>query len=91
MFGEWTLEDFRGVKLPQKVASAFAVVAGGLVGAEYQPVLLLATQPVNGVNYCVLATQTIVAATPKKRLVKMVINESPNGEISLVSVSGIAL
>ena len=91
MFGEWTLEDFKGIKLPQKVASGFAAVTGGLVGAEYQPIVCLATQVVNGINYCVLATQTLVTARPTKRLVKVVINEAPDGAFSLVSVSGIAL
>ena len=91
MLGGWVLDNFNGVKLPQKVASGFASVTGGLVGADYQPVLYVGKQVVNGTNYCVLATQKVVSVEPETRLVKMIINESPRGEFSLVSISGIAL
>lgn len=91
MAGNWILEDFKNVNLPQKVASGFAEVTGGLVGADYMPVLYVGHQVVNGMNYCVLATQVITNANPETRLVKMVINEAPDGVFSLVSVSGIAL
>ncbi len=91
MIGSWIIEDFGAVKLPQKVASGFAVVTGGLAGADYQPVLYVGHQVVNGMNYCIIATQVLTTENPEKRLVKMVINEDPKGEFSLVSVSGIVL
>lgn len=91
MIGSWIIEDFGAVKLPQKVASGFAAVTGGLVGADYQPVLYVGHQVVNGMNYCIIATQVLATENPEKRLVKMVINEDPKGEFSLVSVSGIVL
>ena len=91
MLGGWVLENFTGVKLPQKVASGFVSVTGGLVGTEYQPVLYVGKQIVNGTNHCVLAIQKLITATPEERLVKVILNESPRGEWSLGSVSGIAL
>ena len=91
MVGNWILEEFKSVNLPQKLASGFTAVTGGLVGADYQPVLYVGHQVVNGMNYCVLAIQRITTANPDTRLVKMIINEAPNGEFSLVSVSGFAL
>lgn len=91
MLGGWTLEDFKGVKLPQKVASGFAAVTGGLFGADYQPVICLAHKVVKGIDYCVLATQRVIAENAEERLVKMVINEAPDGTFSLVSVTGVAL
>ena len=89
--GAWNVDEMKGCNLPQKVASAFTAVTGELVGADYMPVLYVGSQIVNGMNYCVLAKQTIITATPEYRLVKMVINVDTKGVASLVSVSGIAL
>ena len=89
--GSWNIDEMKGCNLPQKVQSAFTSVTGELVGADYQPVLYVGSQLVNGTNYCILAVQTIITAEPEKRLVKVIINVSSNGKASLVSVSGIAI
>lgn len=91
LLGGWNIDEMKSVNLPQKVASAFTAVTGGIVGAEYQPVLYVGKQVVNGTNYCLFALQTLVIARPEKRLVKMIINEATDGTVSLVSVSGVAL
>ena len=89
ILGGWNIDEMKGANLPQKVQSAFIAVTGGIVGAEYMPVLYVGSQPVSGTNYCVLAVQTLTVVQPEKHLVKMVINEAVNGVFSLVSVSGI--
>ncbi|MBQ3448602.1 MAG: hypothetical protein IJG34_01715 [Synergistaceae bacterium] len=89
--GSWDISEIKGCNLPQKVQSAFTAVTGELVGADYQPVLYVGSQLVNGTNYCILAIQTIITAEPKKNLVKVIVNVSTNGVASLVSVSGIAI
>ena len=91
MLGGWNIDEIKSCNLPQKVASAFTAVTGELVGADYQPVLYVGKQIVNGVNYCVVCVQKLVVPNGEKRLVKMVINEATDGKASLVSVSGIAL
>ncbi len=91
MIGGWNFDDVKSCKLPQKVASAFTSVMGELTGADYMPVAYLGSQEVNGMNYCVLALQTIISLNSDKRLIKMIINVSPDGRASLVSVSGIAI
>lgn len=91
VLGGWNIDEMKTVNLPQKAESAFTAVTGGLVGADYEPVLYVGSQLVNGVNYCVLAMQTLLTATPEKRLVKMVINVALDGTPSLVSVSGLAV
>ena len=45
----------------------------------------------NGTNYRILALMRTETATPDKKLVKMIINEAPDGSVRLVSVSGAAL
>lgn len=89
--GGWNIDEMKGVNLPQKAQSAFTAVTGGLVGADYEPVLYVGSQVVNGTNYCILAKQTIITATPEVRLVKMIINVDTKGAAQLLSVSGIAL
>lgn len=89
--GSWDIGEIKGVNLPQKAASAFTAVTGELVGADYQPVLYVGKQIVNGTNYCIFAIQTIISAKPEKRLVKMIINEALDGSASLVSIGGVAL
>ena len=91
VLGGWNIDEMKTVNLPQKAESAFTAVTGGLVGADYEPVLYVGSQLVNGVNYCVLAMQTLLTATSEKRLVKMVINVALDGTPSLVSVSGLAV
>lgn len=89
--GGWNIDEMKGVTLPQKAQSAFTAVTGGLVGADYTPVLYVGSQVVNGTNHCILAKQTIITATPEVRLVKMIINVDTKGAAQLLSVSGIAL
>ncbi len=89
--GSWNLDEIKSVNLPQKVASAFTAITGGLTGADYVPVLYVGKQVVNGTNYCILAVQRVISAVPEVRLVKMVLNVASDGSTSLVSVSGIAL
>lgn len=89
--GGWNYDDVKNCNLPQKVASAFTEVTGGLVGADYIPVAYLGSQVVNGMNYCLIALQTIITARPEKRPVKMIINVDTAGKASLVSISGLAI
>ena len=91
LLGGWNIDEMKSVNLPQKAQSAFTAVTGGLVGAEYMPVLYVGSQVVNGTNHCIPAVQTLVTQTPEKRLVKMIVNVSANGSASLISVSGLAL
>lgn len=91
LLGGWNLDEMKSCNLPQKAASAFTAVTGGLVGADYQPVLYVGSQLVNGTNYCILALQKIVVPNAEARLVKMIINVDLKGNTTLVSVSGIAL
>ena len=89
--GGWNIDEMKGVNLPQKVQSAFTAVTGGMTGAEYQPVLYVGSQVVNGTNYCILVLQTLVTPSAPKRLVKMVINDGLDGTATLVSIRGVAL
>ena len=91
ILGGWNLDEVKGCNLPQKVATDFTAVTSELVGADYEPIAYLGSQVVNGTNYRILALQRIVALNAEKKIVKMIINEAPDGSVRLVSVSGVAL
>ena len=84
--GSWKIEDLKGTALPQKAQSAFTGATEGLTGASYVPLLYVGKQMVNGTNYAFIALQTVILAEPKKRIVKLIVNEPLKGEYSIVSV-----
>lgn len=87
MFGKIEFENFEGLtKLPQKAASAWAAVDGGLVGASYKPLLYIGKQTVRGVNHWFIAEQTLVTNPPVKHIVTIAINEF-NGVYAIVPSS----
>ena len=91
ILGGWNLDEVKGCNLPQKVATDFTAVTSELVGADYEPIAYLGSQQVNGTNYRILALMRTVTPNAEKKLVKMIINEAPDGTVRLVSVSGAAL
>ena len=91
LLGGWNLDEVRGTALPQKVQTDFTAVTSELVGADYEPIAYLGSQPVNGTNYRILALQRLLVPNGEKRIVKMIIHEELDGSARLVSVSGVAL
>ena len=87
--GNWELDNIKTANLPQKAQSAFTAVTSNLVGCDYQPVLYVGSQLVNGTNHCVLAIQRPVV--PNGKFVKIIVHEDLNGSPSLVSISKVDL
>ncbi|MCM1149341.1 MAG: hypothetical protein NC319_04545 [Butyricicoccus sp.] len=88
--GGWKLEHMKPCDLPQQAATGFSAVAGSpIVGARYVPVLYVGTQIVAGTNYMILCEQTMSTLGQERHLVKMVINQSPENQWSLVSIERI--
>ena len=85
--GEWQIEQFKTTGLPQKVQSAFTDVTSEITGADYQPVLYLGHQLVNGVNHCILCVKRPVTPDADCSLVKFILNIDTTDKASLVSVS----
>ena len=61
--GGWTAAEDPAV--PDEVREALTAAAGKLLGAEYEPIALLATQVVAGTNYCLLCKVTPVYPDPQ--------------------------
>lgn len=80
MVGAVELAEFEGLKkLPQKAASAAAVLADPeLVGVSYKPVLYVGTKVTKGVNHVFIAEQTRMTNPAVRRLVRVEVNEFRN-------------
>ena len=61
--------------MPQKAASAWVAIEGGIVGAGYKPLLYVGSQVVKGVNHWFIAEQTLILAQPERHIVKIAVNE----------------
>lgn len=60
--------------IPEDAQKAFDKALGGFVGAAVKPFALLATQPVNGINYVFAAEVTPVTAEPQKKFCVITVN-----------------
>lgn len=89
--GGWNIDEMKPCKMPQKVASAYAGAMSGIVGAEYEPVLYVGSQMVNGTNYCLLAVQRLVTVNAPNRLVKIVIHEDLDGTATIKTIRAVSL
>lgn len=74
-FGGWTIEP-SSTKMPQKVASSFDKVEK-VFGCTYKAISYVGKQEVNGINYAVLAEQTVITGEDTKNAVIMIFNEKP--------------
>ena len=84
LLGGITLAEYKGLTaMPQKAASAWIAVEGGIVGAGYKPLIYVGEQVVKGVNYWFIAEQTLILAEPERHIVKIAVNEF-NGEYKIV-------
>lgn len=82
LMGGWNVADIQPCNLPQRVASAFTAVTENLVGAMYEPLLYIGSQIVNGINYGVIAKQSIPSpGGAYEHVVVMTLNQKP-GEAS---------
>ena len=91
VLGGWNYEDVKSCKLPQKAQSAFTAVTSELTGADYMPVAYMGSQIAHGVNYRIIALQTLVIPNAEPRPVRIIINIAPDDTVSLVSIKGITL
>ena len=58
--GGWSVNTGDPADIPQEVLDAFSKAVEGLTGCVYEPIALLASQVVAGMNYCLLCRLTVV-------------------------------
>ena len=80
MFGKINLVNFSGIiDMPPEVKTAWHDAFEDYVGVSYKPLLYMADQVVNGVNYYFIAEQNFQTSPPFRRVVKLVIHADDNG------------
>lgn len=67
---------FDGDSIPEDAKAAFKTTFTNYVGAKYEPIALLGTQVVNGINYIFAATLEPVVQNPEKQAVIVVVNDA---------------
>lgn len=78
MFGQFELEEFKGINLPQKAQSAWSAVFDNpeLIGAKFIPLLYLGKQLAHGTNYSFIVQRSIVYRDEVFRnILRVTINE----------------
>ena len=64
LMGGWSTVAHEAQPLPEEAQAAFDKATAELVGCNYKPLALLATQVVAGTNYCVLCELSPVVLNP---------------------------
>ncbi len=87
MAGGWTVyADQPAVNLPAEAQSAFDKALEGMTGATYEPIALLGTQVVAGVNYAILAKQTLVTAEPVTNIAVVYVYAPVSGDPEVLNI-----
>lgn len=89
LVGGWTpTED---ATVPDEVAEALSKALDGLVGATWEPVALLGTQVVAGLNYCLLCRITPVVPDPLGQYALVYLYVGLQGEAEILGTSDLDL
>lgn len=91
MLGGWTVNTETNNMMADDDVARFETAMEGLLGVNYTPVQVIATQVVNGTNYAYLASGSTVTAEPKNGWYVIVVNENTSGEVSLINIREIDL
>ncbi len=90
LLGGWTVNEEFNAVLTDDETARFEKALEGLTGVGYEPIQVLATQVVNGLNYAYLAKGTTVTKDPQSGYYIVVVNEDGTGKtISLVNIAEI--
>ncbi len=88
LLGGWTAYD-TPLELPEGVLATFQRATEGLLGCTYEPIALLGTQTVAGMNYCLLCKCTLVTPDAPISYVLMYLYNGVDGTQELLSIQNI--
>lgn len=72
--GGWQPILMPATKMPQDLASGWDIAFEGYTGMSANPIFILGSQLVNGVNYAVVADATLTTNPPVKKTVIIIVN-----------------
>ena len=85
--GGWTISEACGAELPEEAKTAFDKALEGYAGMGFEPITLLGTQVVAGINYAILAKGTTVTATPETSLKVVIVYAGVDGTNEIRNVA----
>lgn len=92
LMGGWQINtDYAVVNLPAEVESPFTEATSQLLGVNYEPLALLASQIVAGTNYAILCHTSTVSDESTEGLAVVVVYAGIDGTNEVVSVSQLNL
>ena len=86
--GQLNLFTWQGM-FPQEVLDAFSKAVEGLTGCVYEPIALLASQVVAGMNYCLLCRLTVVYPDAQPTYALVYVYQNIEGACELARVEDI--
>ncbi|MBQ1467580.1 MAG: hypothetical protein IIZ27_03805 [Solobacterium sp.] len=89
--GGWEIAEVAREDLAENERQNFEKAMETVLGEEYEPVCVIATQLVSGTNYAYLARGTTVTAEPVSNFCIIKIYEDLNGNVELKSIADISL
>lgn len=87
--GGWSAYADDPTTIPQEALDAFNKAIDGLVGCTYEPIALLGTQVVSGMNYCLLCRLTVVYSDAEPSYALVYVYQSLDGSCQLLRVEDI--
>ena len=87
--GGWISNTENPTEIPQEVLDAFNKAIEGLVGCTYEPIALLASQVVAGMNYCLLCRLTVVYPDAQPTYALVYVYQNIEGACELARVEDI--
>lgn len=87
--GGWISNTENPAEIPQEVLDAFNKAIEGLEGCTYEPIALLASQVVAGMNYCLLCRLTVVYPDAQPTYALVYVYQSIEGACGLARVENI--
>lgn len=87
--GGWISNTGDPADIPQEVLDAFSKAVEGLTGCVYEPIALLASQVVAGMNYCLLCRLTVVYPDAQPTYALVYVYQNIEGACELARVEDI--
>ena len=87
--GAWVNWAADPLDIPENVKAAFDKALEGLVGHTYEPIAILGTQVVSGMNYCLLCKTTVVTPDAPVSYTLVYIYEALDGTAEIMRIQDI--
>lgn len=89
LVGAWESWTGNPLEIPDDVKAAFEKAMEGLVGCTYEPIAILGSQVVSGMNYCLLCKTTVVTPDAPVSYTLVYIYEALDGTAEILSIQDI--